>query len=30
MDTLEYEFEGEVWLWSGKKPIGGSSPCRKI
>ena len=19
MDTLEYEFEGEVWLWSGKK-----------
>ena len=19
MDTLEYEFEGEVWLWSGQK-----------
>lgn len=19
MDTLEYEFSGEVWIWSGKK-----------
>ncbi|MGC6534374.1 MAG: DUF1905 domain-containing protein [Parvibaculales bacterium] len=19
MDTLEYKFEGDVWLWSGKK-----------